>query len=315
MGTKPNLRNSVLAGDVGGTKCRFALVDEDFGVHCVQLVPTTRQRAAFLQATEQAIAAILAAVPPGLAAPTACGVGTAGVIPPGNRVIHHAPNLPLDGFPLAEHLESKFGVRTTLINDGRASAFGEYLRGNAQGQDPLLCLFFGTGIGIGLMIGGQPYGGAGNAAGEIGHTIFAAGGRRCPCGGLGHFEAYCGGRAITERAEAALGPLAGGKPWTVGAVVQHGSAAATAILAEAEAAATALVVNACTLLNPRAVVLGGGVLAGWPQLRQRIESAVRKECTQPITDGLRFADSLGGSDAILWGAAAATSAIWQPARR
>jgi predicted NBD/HSP70 family sugar kinase len=71
-----------------------------------------------------------------------------------------------------------------------------------------------------------------------------------------------------------------------------------------------MVANACTLLNPSAVVLGGGVLTGWPQLGQRIEAHVREVTSRSIHDGLLFVPSLGGSDAILWGAAAVTGALW-----
>ncbi|MBK8098445.1 MAG: ROK family protein [Planctomycetes bacterium] len=302
---------TVLAGDLGGTKCRFALIDEHFGVHGEQRFATIRDRQPFLQDLERAVGDALAALPAGATAPTAAGIGTAGVIPPDGLGIHHAPNLPLDQFPLAPYIRERFGLPTTLLNDGRASAWGEYLKGHAAGSDPLLCLFFGTGIGIGLMVGGKPYGGAANAAGEIGHTIWQPGGRRCPCGGLGHFEAYCGGRAITELAEERLGPGPGGKAWTVGAVAAHDSATARAILAEAATAAAALVANACTLLNPRAVVLGGGVLDGWPALREHLAAFTRVETSEPIRRDLRFVPSLGGSDAILWGAAAATRQLWQ----
>lgn len=304
---------TVLAADFGGTKCRFALVAEDFSVQRVTGFATVRGQQQFLAAVEDAVLKVRAELPRGLEAPLAIGIGTAGVILPGGRVVSHAPNLPLGGFPLAEHLEGKCGLPVSLLNDGRASAWGEYLRGHARAADPLLCLFFGTGIGIGLMHRGRPYEGAGNAAGEIGHTIHVPDGLPCPCGGRGHYEAYCGGRPITEQA-AVLGPPPSGSVWTVGAVAalaQRGDARARAILTAAEIAAGAMVANACTLLNPRAVVLGGGMLEGWPALRESIESHVRSHCSPPVLEGLRFVASRGGSDAILWGAAASTGALWQ----
>jgi glucokinase len=288
-------------------------VAEDFAVHRVTGFATLHGQQSFLAAVEEAIASVRSALPRGLEPPTAIGIGTAGVILPGGRTISHAPNLPLGGFPLAEHLEQRCSLPVTLLNDGRASAWGEFLRGHARAADPLLCLFFGTGIGIGLMVHGRPHEGAGNAAGEIGHTMYIPGGRPCPCGGTGHFEAYCGGRPITEQA-AALGPPPSGSAWTVGALAElgrRGDERARAILAAAELAAGVLTANACTLLNPGAVVLGGGVLDGWPELRTSIESYVRSHCSPPVLDGLRFVPSLGGSDAILWGAAAATGALWR----
>lgn len=307
---------TVLAGDLGGTKCRFALISADFGVHCVQRVETVRERRAFLDALVAALTKITRdAAGLGLEAPTAAAFGTAGVIPPAGDTITYAPNLPLDGFPLAGFVRDRFGLPTTLLNDGRASAWGEYLRGLAAGRDPLLCLFFGTGIGIGLMVDGKPYAGGTNAAGEIGHTVFRPGGRPCACGRIGHFESYCGGRAIADRAAEQLGPAPSGT-WSVGEVVAladgdgAGAAAAREMLADAAEAACTLVANACTLLNPRAVVLGGGMLNGWPSLRDRIVEHVQRTTSEPIRRDLEFVPSLGGSDAILWGAAAATGALW-----
>jgi len=304
---------TVLAGDLGGTKCRFALITEDFGVHCVERVDTVRDRANFLDNMRAAIRATLAGGrAAGLSPPVAFGVGAAGVVGIDGESLGDPPNLPLGGFPLRSWLQESTGLPVALLNDGRASAWGEYLRGHASRRDPLLCLFFGTGIGIGLITDGTPYGGAANAAGEIGHTIYKPGGRECPCGALGHYEAYCGGRSIVERAEAALGAKDPGV-WDVGAVVaeaDRGSELASMILEEAALAAGTMVVNAAILLNPSAIVLGGGVLTGWPALRGRIIAAVHEHTDACIHRDLKFVESLGGSDAILWGAAAATRAVW-----
>lgn len=305
---------TVLTGDLGGTKCRFALLAQDLSVHAVRQVPTPTDRAVFLRMLEVELAAIIAADRPvGWEAPAALGIGTAGVITKDADVIGDAPNLPLDGYALADHLERVLGLRTTLINDGRASALGEYRYGHAAGRDPLLCLFFGTGIGIGWVVNERPYEGHTNAAGEVGHVLHLPGGRLCPCGRNGCYEAYCGGGPMVERAAAELGDPGGAAPgkWTVGGIVaaaEH-SAAARAILDDARRAAGALVASLCTLLNPGAVVLGGGMLQGWPALRGEIESFVRSWCAAIITTELRFVESKGESDAIFWGAADATGAF------
>ena len=305
---------TVLAGDLGGTKCRFALVSEDFGVHGVTKIETVRDQAAFLAALDRGIDATLAARPDGLEPPRAAAFGVAGVIPPDGQRVRDATNVPLHDFSLGSHVRDRLDLPTTLINDGRASAWGEFLRGHANGKDPLVCLFFGTGIGIGIIVDGRPYGGGSNAAGEIGHTTFRPGGRLCPCGHPGHFEAYCGGRAITERAGEALGARPdsdGDGRWTVGDVVAaaENDERAREVLEDAASAACVLVENLCTTLDPNAIVLGGGVLEGWPDLRHRIERHVREHTREVIHEDLSFVESLGGSDAILWGAAAATGAL------
>jgi glucokinase len=245
--------------------------------------------------------------------PAAIGVGTAGVVTADGGRIAYAPNLPLDGFALADHLRATHGLPAVLINDGRASVLGEYRHGYAKGRDPLLALFFGTGIGIGLIVGGTPYGGATNAAGEIGHTVHVPRGRACSCGRLGCYEAYCGGGPMCRRAAGELGAAPNGGPtWTVGDIVAAAerSAAARQILDDAAQAAEALVASACTLLNPAAVVLGGGMLKGWPALRARIERATFEWCSDIVKQDLVFVPSRGESDAILWGAAVATGRLW-----
>jgi N-acetylglucosamine kinase-like BadF-type ATPase len=157
----------VLAADLGGTKCRVALVTEDQRVLAAQRIPTNRDRSVFLPSLDAAFAAALAARPDGIEMPSAVGVGTAGVITADGQTIEMAPNLPLDRFPMVQHLRDSLGLPAALLNDGRASAMGEHAVGKARGADPLLCLFFGTGIGIGLIVGGRPYAGADNAGASV----------------------------------------------------------------------------------------------------------------------------------------------------
>ncbi|HLU37934.1 MAG TPA: ROK family protein [Planctomycetota bacterium] len=302
----------MLAADLGGTKCRFALVTEDLRVLGARRVATVRDQGEFLARMEEALTALAAERYPGVDPPAALGIGTAGVVARDEGCIRYAPNLPLDGFPLATHMQRVLGLPTTVLNDGRASAIGEYSYGYAAGADPLLVLFFGTGVGVGLIVNGRPYEGADNAAGEIGHTVHRPGGRIGPNGLPGSFEAYCGGGPITARAWEEIGPPPdGAEAWDLGRLVAAAETdpRAARILEEAEVAATALVANACTLLNPRAVVLGGGVLRGWPALRGAIERFTMRWCSAAVTRNLRFVPSRGESDAILWGAAEATGAL------
>ena len=300
------MSHAVLAADLGGTKCRFAMVSGTGRVLGLCETKTSHDPKVFLAALLAGLESARTAPDARRLRPVAIGVGTAGVIATDHRSIRNAPNLPVAGYPLATLLKKRFGLPAALVNDGRASAMGEYLNGKAKGKDPLLVLFFGTGIGIGLIVDGRPYEGASNAAGEIGHTIHVPGGRLCPCGQRGCYEAYCGGGPIVARANAELGLRSGGQPWDLRALraLARRDVRAAAILADAERAATALVASACTLLNPRAVVLGGGVLQkGWPALAGKIERFVRKHCTPSVLARLRFVPALAGSDAILLGAA------------
>jgi glucokinase len=302
---------SALAADLGGTKVRFALVSEDGRLWGARKLPTPRDRAGLLTAIDESFAAIAAERPAELDEPSAIGVGLAGVVAADGARVSHAPNLALDDFALVAHLEARWQLPTALLNDGRASALGEYAHGEAKGNDPLLVLFFGTGIGIGLVVDGRPYRGVNNAAGEVGHTIHVPGGEPCSCGRRGCYEAYCGGKPIGERARRELGSPPGPGGWSLAAILEAAERdeRARRIITQARVAAGAMVASLCTLLNPAAVVLGGGVLQGWPALRGEIERASREWCTRAVTERLRFVRSALESDAILLGAAAASGAF------
>lgn len=306
---------TVLAADLGGTKCRVALLAEDLSTLGAHAVPTPPDRETFLATLEFEFRALLELERPAeWAAPTAIAIGAAGVIAKDLTSIIYSPNLPLAGVDLSAHFRNKVGLPTYLVNDGRASALGESRFGDAAGCDPLLVLFFGTGIGIGLIVEGKPYEGHANAAGEIGHVLHRPDGRRCPCGRKGCYEAYCGGGPIEQRASQDLGtPPEDAERWRIDRIVAQardaGDPRAQAILDDAVLAAGSLVASLCTLLNPAAVVLGGGVLKGWPALHQSIEDHVRDCCATIITKDLVFAHSKLESDAVLWGAAEVTGAF------
>ena len=113
---------------------------------------------------------------------------------------------------------------------------------------------------------------------------------------------------MVARAEAELVALpAGHDTWNVrtvlDAALRDRDPRAQRIIDEAREAACTLVANACTLLNPAAVVLGGGVLAGWPALFGDIERFVAGWCRPEVVAPIRFVPSSGGSDAVLQGAA------------
>ncbi|MBB4040377.1 putative NBD/HSP70 family sugar kinase/putative transcriptional regulator [Microvirga flocculans] len=91
----------------------------------------------------------------------------------------------------------------TLENDATAAAVGERLHGAAKDLKNFCLIFFGQGLGLGIMIDGRPYRGANGNAGEIGHVLVEKGGRRCSCGQHGCLEAYASIHALTERLAAA----------------------------------------------------------------------------------------------------------------
>lgn len=127
----------------------------------------------------------------------AIGVSCGGPLDPVTGTIYAPPNLPgWDVVPLKALLEAEFGVPTTVENDANATALAEHRWGAGAGCREMAFLTMGTGIGAGLILGGELYRGRSGLAGEIGHMTVLPGGPQCPCGKRGCLEALASGTAI-----------------------------------------------------------------------------------------------------------------------
>ncbi len=102
------------------------------------------------------------------------GIGAPGPVDVEAGVVRTAPNLRWNKFPLGKLLTEELGLPVTLENDVNVGTWGEYRVGAGRGYDSLLGVFIGTGIGGGLVLGGQLFRGHYGTAGEIGHTVIRA---------------------------------------------------------------------------------------------------------------------------------------------
>lgn len=115
--------------------------------------------------------------------------------------IEHAANLPWKGIiPFAKILSEKFGVPVALTNDANAAAIGEMTYGVARGMKDFIMITLGTGVGSGVVAGGQLVYGHDGFAGELGHVVVRRGGRTCGCGGKGCLETYTSATGVARTA-------------------------------------------------------------------------------------------------------------------
>jgi len=118
----------------------------------------------------------------------------------GNRVVVLSPNLPgWCDIPLRSMVGERLGVKTLLINDANAAAWGERCFGIGRGVDNLVCFTLGTGIGGGIIIDSKIYHGSNYGAAELGHMTVNKDGPRCNCGNYGCLEAYSSATGIKNR--------------------------------------------------------------------------------------------------------------------
>ena len=129
------------------------------------------------------------------------GVGSPGVVADDEGTVAAARNLPdwEKAYPLRDELSSQLDTRVRLGNDVQVATDAEFELGAAQPYNSIRGVFWGTGVGGGIVLDGRPWIGR-SAAGEIGHVVVNMGGRKCPCGRRGCMEAYAGRLALERRA-------------------------------------------------------------------------------------------------------------------
>lgn len=249
--------------------------------------PTEARRgpAAVLATVERAIEEVAARV----GGVSGIGVACAGQIHPETGAVVYAPNLDWRDVPLRARLTEAFSVSVTVENDVRAAAWGEFRFGAGHGAGSLIAVFVGTGVGSGAVLDGRLWRGAGNAAGEVGHTQVVSEGRPCPCGGRGCLEQYASGSGFQRRFRDALargvvtrladetgGESARLTATMVAAAAEAGDGFAQEVWSDALRYLSVGVANYVTLLNPSVLVLGGGVVEAVPALLDAVAREVSR---------------------------------------
>ena len=202
------------------------------------------------------------------------GVGSPGDADEKTGVVSSAKNLPdwEGSFPLAETLKEALGTEVRVGNDVQVATEAEFHLGAGREFQSLIGVFWGTGVGGGLVLDGKPWLGRG-AAGEIGHVVVKRGGAKCPCGRKGCMEAYAGRSAM--EAEARRQHEEGhktdlfqlmekhGKPRLTSGIweraLDHGDHLAEKLIERAIEALGTGIASAVNLLDPEAVIIGGGL--------------------------------------------------------
>ncbi len=246
------------------------------------------------------------------------GIGVAGQIEKDTGVVLFSPNLNWQHVPIGKRLEDALSIPATVTNDVRAATYGEWLYGAGQRVDDLVCLFIGTGVGGGAIIGGKLLEGHSNSAGEFGHMTIVKNGRKCHCPNSGCLEAYVGGWAIAERAQElvcdareasqTLLALAGSTNKITAATVTEaynlGDPLAQRIVQETAQFLAAGVVAIVNALNPYLFILGGGVIQGIPAYVSLIDRLVHSNALEAAANELHLVKAALGNKAGVIGAAA-----------
>jgi glucokinase len=247
----------------------------------------------------------------------AVGLGIPATINQERGVAISAVNLPLLDLPVRDVVSERVGLPVFLDNDANVAALAEYRYGAARGKPTMVMLTIGTGIGGGLILGGEIFRGATGAGAELGHVVIQADGPPCQgnCPNHGCVEALASGtalgregRAAAESApDSALGRLhAEGRDIDGLAVTEAALAGDETAIGVFELIGGRLGVACASFANifePEAIVVGGGVIEAGDLLLDPARKEVRARALRPMNETPILAATLG-NDAGMIGAAA-----------
>jgi glucokinase-like ROK family protein len=241
------------------------------------------------------------------------GVGVPGPVIADLGTVMAPPIMPgWDRFPIRSAFEGKWNTAITLNNDAELGALGEWAYGAGRGEKNLAFIKVGSGIGAGLMINHQIYGGTTGSAGEIGHLTVDENGPLCACGNHGCLEAFAGGHAIASQARKLV---ASGKrtllsekhidslsAHDVAEAARRGDLAAQEILKRSGTYIGIAIAGLINLFNPSTVIIGGGVAQVGDLLTAPIRQAVRERSLRASEHGVKITTAMLGRRSSLIGA-------------
>ncbi|MQY02466.1 ROK family glucokinase [Actinomadura macrotermitis] len=277
--------------DVGGTKVAAGVVD-DRGTILEQVrrpTPSTDP-----QQTAEVIAEVVDLLKGKYEQVSAVGLGTAGFVDETRSTVLFAPNLAWRNEPIKQKVEDRVGLPVVVENDGNATAWGEARFGAGRGHDFVVLVTLGTGIGAGIIIGGELYRGRFGIGAEVGHFRVVPDGRRCGCGNRGCWEQYASGNALVHEARelARVSPAMAGRLLELGEgrpegisgpevtqAAREGDAAALECFGTVAAWAGQGLADLAAILDPGLFVIGGGLSDAGDLLLDPVRAAFERSLT------------------------------------
>ena len=284
---------ALLATDLGASHLRLDLLD----LRCAPLISLQIEHdvkagpAATYARIQELFAAALAQSGVLRTQVVLAGIGVPGPIDTLTGRLVAPPNMPgWNGTDIAGDLSALLGLPTLAENDANLGALAEYRFGAHQGVRDLLYLKLGTGIGAGVMVGGQLYRGARGGAGEIGHSSINEQGPPGRSGNPGALESYVAGQApvsLARARRAAGAPSALPEPISLGGLLgAPGDALAQDVWRDVGHHLGVAVSTALNLFNPGAVVLGGRLSQAGEPLLRAVRGSVQARTIDINRDGV-----------------------------
>ncbi|MGC2424387.1 MAG: ROK family protein [Nitrospirota bacterium] len=271
------MQKTAIGVDLGGTNLRFGLVHEDEKIIARRRTGTMAAEGPeiVLERLTSGIQTLVRKAQTGGMEIAGIGIGVPGIISTKDGIVRLSPNLPgWKDTPLRSRLQESFSYPVHVENDANAYALGEYWFGAGKGTSCMVCITLGTGVGGGIILGGEIWRGADGMAGEVGHITVNPDGPLCPCGNRGCLERYSSATAVIEMADAAVArgvntalkdlKKAGlMNAEAVADAAKKGDKVAGRIYSDVGKYLGIAIADLINLLNIECVVIGGGMAGAW----------------------------------------------------
>ncbi len=272
------LKQYVVGVDVGGTNIKLGVVGPSGKVivrNSFATKPFASSRIKLITALAREIEASI--ITAGLTKKQVAGVGIGlpGLIDYEKGIVRFLPNIPgWRGVHLKSILHKMVKLPVYVDNDVKMITLAESKFGAGRGVKNLICMTLGTGVGAALILNGQLYRGEDNAAGELGHVPLNEHGPKCNCGGFGCFETYVGNRPLFALASRIMN-TPGMTTEAMFALAQKGDKKAVFFWKTAATHIGNGLVGVVNLLNPRLIIIGGGISHNEKFLFKTITDTIR----------------------------------------
>ena len=310
--------------DLGGINIAIGLVDENYRILAKGSVPTGRERefSEIMKDASELVLELLKKANLTKSDIQVIGLGGPGVPDLANKTIVHSSNFPrIHHSDVAEALSLYFpDVPVYVENDANAAAYGEVLAGAARGVKNAVVVTLGTGVGGGVIIGGEIYAGFNHAGSELGHMVVKFDGLPCNCGRQGCFEVYASATALIRQTVHTIkeypdsvihqmiqGDMAKVNGKTAFDAAKQGDEAGRKIVEEYITYLGIGLVNIVNIFQPEMIVIGGGICKEGDYLLNPLKAYLKKYTYTTEVPQTKLKTAVLGNDAGIIGAAM----LWQ----
>lgn len=297
-------RKFIIGIDLGGTNLKIATLDLKYRVRHKAVLSTKRflGKKSLISAIIDSINNIIKDNHSSRGNILGVGLGLPGPVDEKKGIVHFFPNIPgWKKVNLKDILEKRLKLPVFLDNDVKLMTLAEYNLGAAKGFKNAVCLTLGTGVGGGIVIGGNLYRGFSNAAGEIGHIPINERGPRCNCGGIACLETYVGNNRIISEAKRLFKKDISLEE--ISKLARKQNKLARAFWHNVAGHLASCLVGIVNLLNPDAIIIGGGIAGAGKILFNRTSEIILKQAMSLQARHVKILKAKLGNEAGLIGAA------------